>query len=187
MAIFGKSKKQKLLELRDKLLSEANNWLDDLNKKRDLKPVKTDVMLKKGEEAFFNEQTVLFEKKSVTYRQSNRSGGAVRIAKGVYMGGSSGQGKSETTQEWRQIDSGIVTITNKRIIFSGKGVNKNIPLKKVISTDISSLNTITIATESSSRNIMFSLSNPYIFTIVFRVLIFCPDPHKLDKVIIDLG
>lgn len=37
-----------------------------------------------------------------------------------------------TSEEFRQVDSGVLYITNKRLIFNGALKNVNIPFKKII-------------------------------------------------------
>jgi hypothetical protein len=43
--------------------------------------------------------------------------------------------KSESHEELRNIDTGTLTITNKRLVFSGAVKNISIELKKIVSID----------------------------------------------------
>jgi len=58
-------------------------------------------------------------------------GGAVRVAKGVYIGGSQG----ESHGELRELDSGGLLLTNQRLIFNGQLRNVEYKLDKIVSVE----------------------------------------------------
>lgn len=75
------------------------------------------------------------EARSVTNSQGIYGEPSFRIAKGVYwrMGGFKSQ--SQSHDELKAIDEGILTLTDKRIIFSGAKYNREINLAKLIAVD----------------------------------------------------
>jgi len=179
MGLFGfKSKNEKTKE---RLVAEANSWIDDLKKEKNLKSVSTNIILKQGEEAYIVTESNLYENRGTTYSKSSGHGGAVRIAKGVYIGGSNRSGSSETRQELKLIDKGVLTLTNKRLVFDGNRENRSIPIDKIISVDHYT-DSVEISSESRSKSMLFNVPNPYIWFFIFNILIQVPDPHKLGEI-----
>ncbi len=87
------------------------------------------ILLKKDERLIYNFPMVrLVEPRSV--RTGGYRGTSVRVMKGVSvrLGGWEG----ESHEEMRTIDSGSLTITNKRLVFSGEKRTTNIRLDKII-------------------------------------------------------
>jgi len=82
------------------------------------------VSLKSNEHFVWGEQSQLHEPRAVR----NYGGASVRVAKGVRIH----MGQAESHQEMRHIDNGFLTLTNKRLIFSGGQRSSNIELKKVM-------------------------------------------------------
>jgi hypothetical protein len=113
-------------------ISSAQHKLDEIYETQNLPTILTDLLLKKGEEAYLDDVVALKESRSKTI--STRGGGAVRIAKGVYVGGS--QGVSRQFSEMRDIDRGHLTLTNKRIIFSGHSITREYQLDKIIEVSV---------------------------------------------------
>jgi hypothetical protein len=91
--------------------------------------IQSSIILKKDENLIFRFPNIrLLEPRSV--RRGGYSGGSVRIAKGVSirLGGWGG----ESHEELRTIDSGSLTITDKRLVFAGGKRTTNIKLDKII-------------------------------------------------------
>jgi len=109
----------------------AEEYVVRANRGGGLPTVDTNVMLKRGEAAFYSAPTALFETRAV--RHSAAGHGGIRVARGVWIGGT--RGKAESHQEWRRIDDGHLTVTNQRIIFDGGKTNRTVPLDKLISCD----------------------------------------------------
>ena len=96
----------------------------------------TNVVLNPGEQFIYAIPDVIFsEPRSVRETSGTYGGPSVRVAKGVTwrMGGF--KAKSESHEELRNIDKGTLTITSKRLIFTGAVKNMSIDLKKIISMD----------------------------------------------------
>jgi len=92
------------------------------------------IILKRNEEHLFSMPDIrLKEPRSVRKSSGTYGGPRVRIAKGVSIGVGSFGATSESHKEIRDIDVGTLTITSKRIVFTGTKKTKNIPLAKIIS------------------------------------------------------
>ena len=90
------------------------------------------VMMKKDEELVFSMPNIsLLEARAV--RTGSYGGPSIRVAKGLYF--RVGGFQSQSHEELKVLDQGIVTLTNKRIVFSGSKRTVNIPLKKIISME----------------------------------------------------
>lgn len=92
------------------------------------KNISSPVTLKTNEHFVWSEQSQLHEPRAVR----NYGGSSVRIAKGVRIH----MGQAESHQEMRHIDNGLLTLTNKRLIFSGGQRSSNISLNKVMNITI---------------------------------------------------
>ncbi|OYT32470.1 hypothetical protein B6U93_01685 [Candidatus Woesearchaeota archaeon ex4484_78] len=92
------------------------------------KEIKSPVALKSKEHFIWVEQSQLYEPRAVR----NYKGGSVRVAKGAYIH----LGQAESHQEMRHIDNGFLTLTNKRLIFSGGQRSSNIDLKRIINITV---------------------------------------------------
>ena len=89
----------------------------------------TNLLLKKGEYLIFDlPQITLCEERSVKLK-GGYQGFSVRIMKGVSYRFGGFQGGSE--RKVVEIDSGNLTLTNKRMVFSGKKTSKEISLTKI--------------------------------------------------------
>lgn len=90
------------------------------------------VMLKKGENLIISMPNIsLLEARAV--RKGGYSGSNIRVAKGLYF--KVGGFQAQTHEELKVLDQGIITLTNKRIVYSGSKKTINIPLTKIISLE----------------------------------------------------
>lgn len=113
--------------------------------------VATNVMLKRGEAAFYSAPATLLETRAV--RHSTAGHGGVRIARGVWIGGT--RGRAESHQEWRRIDDGELTVTNRRIIFDGRKTNRALALDKLLSVDIGQAQ-VEISASTRQKSMVFT-------------------------------
>lgn len=89
-------------------------------------------LLRDSEKTHHYSSAELFEERAV--RTSQRAFGAVRVAKGVYIGGSSGTSKLAYS-ELTKVDTGTLLLTNKRLIYNGNFKNLEFELKEVSSIE----------------------------------------------------
>lgn len=172
-----KSSKKKNLEIKASNIEEAELYLKNVREIKALPTIHSSIFLSSGEQVFLEEESKLMETRSV--RQTKGVGGGVRLFKGVSIGQWASQ--SESHKEWRTIDTGKITLTNKRIIFDGPKENRVIQLSKIIGVD-TLLDSIEISQEARQNSSIFILKNPYIWTVVLRIIKSVPDPLNLGDI-----
>lgn len=156
---FNKQKQEtKRIEINQK--SEAvKDYFNRVNQEKKLPTINTHILLKSGESAYLQDNVKLFETRKVT--KSERGGGAVRVMKGVYIGGT--RGTSRSHDELRVIDGGQLILTNKRLIFDGGLNTREIKLDKIISVS-EYIDGIEVAVEDKAKSQIYTgMSNPYLW------------------------
>lgn len=148
--------------------NNAQEYFDDLVVKKTIPVVETSIHLKREEEAYLVADVSLIETKSV--RVSERIGGAVSIARGVYIGSSTGISRSH--EELREIDTGNLTLTNRRLIFSGFQGQRIVEIKKLVSTTIfEDLSAVLICSEGRQKNQIYKgMQNPVLWARLLSVI-----------------
>lgn len=150
---------------RRKLIKEAKDFLITVGKANMLSSVSTNLLLKDGEKAFYDDASSLYETRAVRHYQSGRA--SFRVAKGVWIGGS--QGRSVSSQEWTKIDDGILTITSKRIVFTGEHDSRNLLLSKINGVSEWS-DAVEISVENRQKAVVLSGVNPFLIAAIIRLL-----------------
>ena len=93
----------------------------------------TNILLKKGENLVFDIPGISYcEQRSVKFK-GNTQGFSVRLMKGVSY--RFGQFEGGTEQRVVELDSGNLTLTNKRLIFSGSTKSIEYPISKIVSVN----------------------------------------------------
>ena len=111
------------------LEEKFDETVDEFVKGEHGKQFDTNLLLKKGEYLIFDlPQISLCEERSVKLK-GGYQGFSVRLMKGVSYRFGGFQGGSE--QKVIEIDSGNLTLTNKRMVFSGEKTSKDISLSKI--------------------------------------------------------
>lgn len=120
-------------------VADIERWLGKLSDgsiKISFKGVDTPVILKPGEDLLFALPAVgLKEPRAVRKSSGGYAGPSFRVAKGVYFRMGRFGSTSESHQEIRDIDKGILTITNERFVFSGNMKTINLDLRKIVQVD----------------------------------------------------
>lgn len=94
------------------------------------------LILQKGESILCAIPNVtLKESRSVRVSSGSYGGPSFRVAKGVYFHVGSFGSTSRSYSEIKNIDAGILTITNQRFNFSGKMKTVGVDLKKIVGVD----------------------------------------------------
>ena len=98
-----------------------------------LPEIQTPLELHRGERCHAQLPCRLQEKRTVTkaVRYSGPSG-RIRIMKGLSWRYGYVNVSRVTSEELRQIDTGTLYVSNKRLLFNGQGKNLNVPYKKII-------------------------------------------------------
>jgi len=175
------SPKRKREEQKQKLIEETNAFLAKIKEQKGLTPITTSILLKKEEDAYFQIDTILQETRAVRKYSGSGRGVGFRVAKGVYVGAGGRSGTSESHEEWRNIDEGKLTLTNKRVIFDGVKENRVVPLEKIVSVN-PWLDAIEISAENRKKSMLFPVENPYIWATAIQILVKADDPRKIDNV-----
>jgi len=96
---YNKRKKELYKQYQEKLVSDANNFVNDIQNKKALTTIKPSIFLEKDEFSFLEETTVFQETRAVRdYSAGTRSVG-FRVAKGVRVGFGGIKGSSHSHQE----------------------------------------------------------------------------------------
>jgi hypothetical protein len=164
---------------RELMVQQARDFIATVQQKRALTTVATTIILKPDEQAFYSTPSTLYETRAVRRYQAGHT--AFRVAKGVYVGGTSG--RSISTQEWAKLDTGSLTITNKRLVFVGDKEDRTIPLNKVVSVD-STLTEIVVSVEGRQKVMTLTVPNSLIAAAIIRLSPHANDPLNLpdDKI-----
>ena len=156
---YIRKKKQK--EFESQLVEQLKPYVETIVFKKPLPTITPSIFLKENEEAYIEEFTTFSQPKSHTIRY----GGGMRVAKGVYIGGTLPQHVYAIVD----IDKGELILTNKRIVFNGNHTTKTIDLEKIISVDVYK-NYISIAYEGKEKEAMFSTTKPWVWKVLIYYL-----------------
>lgn len=117
--------------------SDLNHWLADARAgKVTFTEPASPVILKKNEKAVLVLQNIAFwEPRAVRQTVGGYAGPTIHVAKGVSFRVGGMQARSESHEELRQIDRGVLTLTTRRIMFAGGKRTINIDLRKILSIE----------------------------------------------------
>jgi hypothetical protein len=87
--------------------------------------------------------------KGVWWREFSR-------ARGFYVHG----GQSQSVQDFERIDSGSLTLTNKRLVFDGSMESRVVDLNKIVSAEVAASDSIQITTNGRMKDSTFTVHNP---------------------------
>lgn len=90
-----------------------------------------------------------------------------------------------STQEWRQIDSGCLTVTSNRLIFDGQGADRTLALSKIVSVE-SLLDAVVVSAEGRQKSMLLEAANPLILMLVLRICCQAEDPRDLSHTALDV-
>ena len=156
-------------------LEAARTFWREAERRGGLLPVESTLFLKEGEQAFYCEKVELMEPRAVRTGTGNRVG--FRVARGVWV--STGTSTSESNDVWKRLDEGMLTITNRRIVFDGQMGTRNLDLAKLVSVS-PRVDGIEVAVENRQKSSGFTCANPLKPWIVANVCARVPDPAKFD-------
>jgi hypothetical protein len=152
--------KRNSLEKQKRNREEAYRFFADIKERKQVPITRVDVVLKDGELGVFQESTVLLETRA--YRVFG--GGGTRVG-GIYIGG----GASESHQRLKEIDSGILVLSNRRLIFDGRHENRSINLSDVISAN-AWLDAVEVSSSRRQKSQIYRVRNPIIWTQMIQML-----------------
>jgi hypothetical protein len=181
--IYFYKQKQKMKQIEINQKGEAvRDYFNRVNQEKKLPTINTHILLKSGESAYLQDNVKLFETRKVT--KSDRGGGAIRVMKGVYIGGTSGTSRSH--DELREIDTGQLILTNKRLIFDGGLNTRDIKLDKIISVS-EYIDGIEVAIEGKTKSQLYTgMSNPYLWKNLIYYIRQIPPSGELPTVVVEI-
>ena len=162
-------------QMRAMRAAKVQDFLNKVRTERGLAPIACSNILKAGENAYFSEEAELFETQAVREHRSFRTG--FRIAKGVYVGNSFGRSKSR--QEWTKLDTGILTITNERLIYGGSQA-RTVPLTKIVSVE-GNHDAVAVSVEGRAKTMVFKTPNNAILSMILRICCAVDDPGNIPE------
>src|ERR1035437_2179486 len=168
------AEKKRTERLKQTLLEEADSYTKKIFDAKALEPITTRIILKNDEITFLECKSTLLETRSVRYFQSGSVG--YRLTKRIYLGSRSGTSHSQ--EELKHIDTGTLTLTNKRLVFDGFSNGRNIQISKLIAVNLF-LDSIKITTENRQKSLVFTATNPLIWTSTIRIIASVPNPLDL--------
>ena len=175
LILWGWNAQKKHTErLKQALLKEAESYVKKIFDAKALDLTPTNIIIKEDEIAFLECNSTLLETRSVRYYESGRVG--LRVAKRLYVGSSSGTSHSQ--EELKHIDAGTLTLTNKRLVFTGLTNSRNIPISKLIAVNYF-MDSIKVTTETRQKSLVFTVPNSLIWTFAIKIVASVPDPLNL--------
>ncbi len=94
--------------------------------------IATGLVLRRNEVCHLEMPTKMYEERVRRKYRSGHSGASVRVAKGVYWHVGGSRGSSEPVLEMSEIDAGDLTITSRRIVFTGQRRTTTLDLRKLV-------------------------------------------------------
>jgi len=135
--------------------------LERLAEELRLLEVDVPLILKKNEVPYLVEEANLFEMVRESYKFRGQSiGVSFRVARGVYLRPRIGAGTFGGSEEkLKAVDSGILVLTNKRLVFIGNKKTTPIQLNKIINAEANE-DKLVIAREGKKKVEMFQVRYP---------------------------
>jgi hypothetical protein len=165
-AIKRGSEKTDMEELNRQNIVEADALFKDVRRRKYLTTVDVNVILECGEAAFRVEPSKLFETRAV--RVYGDTG--TRLYGVYYIDG----GASESYQRLRELDSGLIILTNKRLVFDGTSEKHAVTLADIISVQCWA-DAIEVHTSRRPKSQVYTVANPFIWKGLIDVLATRPD------------
>lgn len=138
-------------------------------------PIDTATILKPGEVAYLEEDGDLRESRA--FRVSDSTGAGASF-KGLHIGQS--RSESHSFDELKDTDVGKITLTNKRLIFSGSLVSRSFKLDELTSVSISEdYTSINVRVNNRAKVQCFGVSNPYSWCAHIKWLVANPESDDI--------
>ena len=133
--------------------------------------ISSDIKIQKSEKLYFKANLNWLEQRRITKRVDYHGiTGRIKIARGIYYRAGSMQAQPVSEDILKQIDSGTIYLTNKRLIFRGSKGNKTIRLDKILDAEPYS-NGIHIQKDSGKSPFLEFSNNLDIFSMILVRLI----------------
>jgi hypothetical protein len=142
------------------LQSEATDFFNKIEAGK-FTPPQTPLMLLVGESALLNEPSKLLEARATRLY----AGGGTRV-QGIYVGG----GQSGSFQSLKELDSRTLTLTTKRLVFTGSMESRVVQLKDIVSVQATG-DAIEVSIANKAKRQVYLVRNPIIWGALLRSVI----------------
>ena len=143
------------------LAKEAADFFQRIGQTGTLPSPETPVILAEDEKACLHEHATLIEARS-----SRVFGGAGTRIHGIWVGG----GGSTPVQALRQLDSGTLTLTNKRLVFNGSMESRVVDVRDIVSVE-PFVDAIEITTKKRAKRQVYTVRNPFIWSEFVKMIL----------------
>ena len=154
-----KTPKRVSQEKLNQLGAEAKEWFDKFYATKKLTEPDTRVVTGADEQALLDEPSKLFEARATRVY----AGGGTRV-EGIYIGG----GESSSFQSLKELDSGALTLTTKRLVFTGSMESRVVNIKDIVSIDAFAADSIVVSTGRKAKRQVYTVRNPIIWATLIR-------------------
>jgi DNA-directed RNA polymerase subunit RPC12/RpoP len=144
-----------------RLQSEAKEFIDKLVATGKITVPDTPVVLGTDETALLHEPSKLIEA-----RATRVYAGAGTRVRGIYIGG----GESRSVQSLKELDSGTLTLTTKRLVFTGSMESRVVNIKDIVSIEPFA-DAIQISPGKRAKRQVYLVHNPIIWATLIRTTI----------------
>lgn len=147
----------------NRLLAEAQQFVERVQQRRALSPVPTAVALEPGEHAFYCAPSVFFETGLVQLNPSlATSADAAQPAAG-------GRRRRPVWRPKRtRAVSGLLTVTNQRLVFEAPAQRRTVPLERMAHV-ASGLRRVELGLRGERNRLVFTAANPVILAAIIRL------------------
>ena len=162
-AAINATKKPKPLsqEKLAQLKAEATEFFDKIEAGK-ITPPHTPLVLGTDETALLHEPSKLIEARATRVY----AGGGTRV-RGIYVGG----GESTSLQSLKELDSGTLTLTTKRLVFTGSMESRVVNIKDIVSVEPFGADAIAVSTGKRVKRQVYVVRNPIIWSTFIPTLI----------------
>ena len=139
------------------LQSEATEFFNKIEAGK-FTPPQTPLILLAGESALLNEPSKLLEARATRLY----AGGGTRV-QGIYVGG----GQSASSQTLKEVDSGTLTLTTKRLVFTGSMESRVVQFKDIVAVQAMG-DAIELSVGNKAKRQIYLVRNPIIWGALLR-------------------
>ena len=163
-AAINATKKPKRVsqEKLNELAAEAKDFFGKLTATGKLTVPDTLLVTGADEKALLDEPSKLIEARATRVY----AGGGTRL-KGIYIGG----GESSSFQSLKELDSGTLTLTTKRLVFTGSMESRVVNIRDIVSVEPFGADAIAVSTGRKAKRQVYVVHNPVIWSTFILMLI----------------
>jgi hypothetical protein len=134
-------------------------------------------MLQRGEKAYMEASTELYETRAVRVHQGGWL--SFRLTRRISVGRAAGVSRS--LPQMTRIDTGRMILTNKRLCFEGRIESRTIAIGKIVSIH-PFLDGMEVTSESRQKSMYFKVPNPLVWAATVRILSGVDNPEDLTGI-----